>query len=84
MYMRLPSSLRSVDDLLAERGIDTWHDELTVERKGIRYPAYPVGAQVRYVSGLDGYVAGDEMDVCIGSLFTYGSAPDAAFWCRGG
>ena len=30
-----------------------------VERKGLIYPAYPTGSAVRYVPGLDGYLAGD-------------------------
>jgi CubicO group peptidase (beta-lactamase class C family) len=33
----------------------------SVERRGLSYPAYPTGSTVRYVPGLDGYVAGDEV-----------------------
>jgi CubicO group peptidase (beta-lactamase class C family) len=32
-----------------------------VERRGLSYPAYPTGSAVRYVPGLDGYLAGDEV-----------------------
>jgi hypothetical protein len=34
---------------------------VSVERRGLSYPAYPAGSAVRYVPGLDGYVAGDEV-----------------------
>ena len=33
---------------------------VSVERRGLSYPAYPTGSAVRYVPGLDGYLAGDE------------------------
>lgn len=33
---------------------------VTVERRGISYPAYPTGSPIRYVPGLDGYIAGDD------------------------
>jgi CubicO group peptidase (beta-lactamase class C family) len=32
---------------------------VSVERDGLSYPAYPTGSPVRYVPGLDGYLAGD-------------------------
>lgn len=32
---------------------------VSVERRGIRYPAYPTGSPIRYVPGLDAYIAGD-------------------------
>ena len=32
---------------------------VSVERGGLSYPAYPTGSPVRYVPGLDGYLAGD-------------------------
>jgi CubicO group peptidase (beta-lactamase class C family) len=31
-----------------------------VERRGLSYPAYPTGSLVRYVPGLDGYIASNE------------------------
>ena len=34
---------------------------VSVERRGLSYPAYPTGSAVRYVPGLDGYLAGDEV-----------------------
>jgi hypothetical protein len=33
-------------------------DDMEVERGGLRYGAYPVGAAVRYVPGLDLYLTG--------------------------
>lgn len=33
-------------------------NRMAVERRGLRYPAYPAGSAVRYVPGLDGYLAG--------------------------
>lgn len=32
---------------------------VSVERRGVSYPAYPTGSPVRYVPGLDAYIAGD-------------------------
>lgn len=34
--------------------------EVSVQRRGLSYSAYPTGSPVRYVPGLDGYLAGDE------------------------
>jgi len=34
--------------------------QVAVERRGLSYPAYPTGSPIRYVPGLDGYLAGDE------------------------
>jgi hypothetical protein len=34
--------------------------EVLVLRRGLSYPAYPTGSPVRYVPGLDGYIAGDD------------------------
>jgi hypothetical protein len=31
---------------------------MTIERRGITYPAYPTGTGIRYVPGLDAYLAG--------------------------
>jgi hypothetical protein len=31
-----------------------------VERRGLAYPAYPTGSPIRYVPGLDVYIAGDQ------------------------
>ena len=31
---------------------------ITVERRGLDYPAYPVGTGIRYVPGLDAYLSG--------------------------
>ena len=33
---------------------------ISVQRRGVSYPAYPTGSPVRYVPGLDGYLAGDD------------------------
>lgn len=33
-------------------------DRVSVERHGIRYPAYRIGAGIRYVPGLDTYLSG--------------------------
>ncbi|MDQ3079031.1 MAG: hypothetical protein M3R03_03420, partial [Pseudomonadota bacterium] len=33
---------------------------VSVERRGLSYPAYPTGSAIRYVPGLDAYIAGDE------------------------
>ncbi len=33
---------------------------MSVERQGLNYPAYPIGSAIRYVPGLDAYIAGDE------------------------
>ena len=33
---------------------------MSVERRGLSYPAYPTGSAIRYVPGLDAYIAGDE------------------------
>ncbi len=33
---------------------------VSVERRGVSYPAYPTGSAIRYVPGLDAYIAGDE------------------------
>jgi CubicO group peptidase (beta-lactamase class C family) len=34
------------------------NSQLTIDRGGIAYPAYPIGAGIRYAPGLDGYLAG--------------------------
>ena len=34
--------------------------EMSVVRRGINYPAYPTGSVIRYVPGLDAYIAGDK------------------------
>jgi len=33
---------------------------VSVERRGLSYPAYPTGSAIRYVPGLDAYIAGDQ------------------------
>ncbi len=33
---------------------------VSVERRGISYAAYSTGSPIRYVPGLDAYIAGDE------------------------
>jgi CubicO group peptidase (beta-lactamase class C family) len=33
---------------------------VSVERRGVSYPAYPTGSLIRYVPGLDAYIAGDQ------------------------
>lgn len=35
--------------------------QVSVERRGLSYPAYQTGSAVRYVPGLDAYLAGDEV-----------------------
>lgn len=38
--------------------IDGEGNEMAVERAGLRYPAYPIGGGIRYIPGLDVYLAG--------------------------
>jgi CubicO group peptidase (beta-lactamase class C family) len=47
--------LRAGDALVVKKA----SSGMSVERSGISYPAYPTGSPVRYVPGLDGYLAGD-------------------------
>lgn len=43
LYIRFPLSLRNIEDLLHERGIDIWHETVLLwwNRFGPRYPAQP-------------------------------------------
>lgn len=63
LQVRLPNGEAPMGEFRIRRGenlvLTRSGGGVSISRRGISYPAYPTGSPVRYVPGLDAYIAGD-------------------------